>query len=669
MTYLIENAEIAYALDDCGRNCSFYNKKTGHEYVLEPAHTWKLIWKEGQRTERPVFAEEQDGRVEVRGNSLVLSYEKLFSGGRELDIGLALTFTLDGEVLYVTSRIENRSDITVTELNITAASGIRSINGSPETDRIMWPASYGKIIEAPAISDLSVHMGFRKYERLDHKHTDLDLLYPGGSGSMPWFDLYSSAEGLYVGSHDLSHQTICLHAERNVKTNLLSLGVIRYPFTGPGEVWEGAPIVYQPHKGDWRSGARIYRRWAEESGYFVAPKLPDWARHFEGWLRVILKPHHCEINWNYKQIPELFDEAQAVGIDTIFLLGWERGGFARMWPDFVVDNDPVDGLGTEQDLRDAIEYVHSKGGRVIMFVSYFLIDRKSDFYLKEGGEECLIKSIWDEDVPFAETYCGEATYRKLPNPPMPMYGACPGSDRWHEKMKALAEYCLDLGCDGVLYDLGGLKPYLCFSDRHDHKKPNMACASKARRFADLRKTIKARGEDKIILMEHLVDCFNQHMDISQSSGMNPRHKINRPDMYRYTFPELVFTNRGLGMDEVNYRDNVNITFVYGLAFDMTIFRCCGRMSDIPNYAEYLKKIIALRKKYAKFLHEGRFIGDDGFTADPRVCAKAYRAADGSIGVAVWNLSHEPVVAKITNEAGRDFYVDLEADGVGFVQIQ
>lgn len=340
-----------------------------------------------------------------------------------------------------------------------------------------------------------------------------------------------------------------------------------------------------------------------------------------------------------------------------------------MWPDFVVDNDPVDGLGTEQDLRDAIEYVHSKGGRVIMFVSYFLIDRKSDFYLKEGGEECLIKSIWDEDVPFAETYCGEATYRKLPNPPMPMYGACPGSDRWHEKMKALAEYCLDLGCDGVLYDLGGLKPYLCFSDRHDHKKPNMACASKARRFADLRKTIKARGEDKIILMEHLVDCFNQHMDISQSSGMNPRHKINRPDMYRYTFPELVFTNRGLGMDEVNYRDNVNITFVYGLAFDMTIFRCCGRMSDIPNYAEYLKKIIALRKKYAKFLHEGRFIGDDGFTADPRVCAKAYRAADGSIGVAVWNLSHEPVVAKITNEAGRDFYVDLEADGVGFVQIQ
>ena len=44
-------------------------------------------------------------------------------------------------------------------------------------------------------------------------------------------------------------------------------------------------------------------------------------------------------------------------------------------------------------------------------------------------------------------------------------------------------------------------------------------------------------------MEHLVDCFNQHMDITQSSRMIPRHKVNVP-VYRYTFPELVLTNRG-----------------------------------------------------------------------------------------------------------------------------
>jgi hypothetical protein len=340
-----------------------------------------------------------------------------------------------------------------------------------------------------------------------------------------------------------------------------------------------------------------------------------------------------------------------------------------MWPDFEADSNTVDGLGDVKELRDGIGYVHGKGGRVIMFLSYFLIDHKSDFYLKEGGDECTIRSVWDEDVPFAETYCGEGTYRKLPNPPMPMYGACPGSRKWHEKMKSLAKYCLDLGCDGVLYDLGGLKPYLCFSDRHDHKKPNLACASKADRFADLRSTVKAYGDDKIILMEHLVDCFNQHMDIAQSNHMYPASRTNVPDMYRYTFPELVLTNRELGEDEENYRDNINFTFIYGLAFDMTIYRCCGSMADIPHYAEYMKKIIGLRKKYKEYLHYGRFIGDDGFTvAEGQVRAKAYMASDGSIGVAVWNRRHENAEAVIANEHGERFSITLEADGVDFILI-
>ena len=669
MEYTIQNDFIKYSIDSLGRNTSFLHKKTGHEFVSSPAHVWKLIWQKGQRSERPVFAEEQSAKITVDGERMTLSYDRLLSADRILDISLYIFFTLEGEKLTVTSRIENREPVTVAELNITAAAGIRSIDGRPESDSIIWPATYGKVIEAPALSDLSVYSGFRKYERHDYLHTDLDLLYPGGSGSMPWYDLYNENEGLYVGSHDTSHQTICLHAERDVATNLLLLGVIRYPFTEKGEVWEGAPIVYVPHTGDWHEGSRIYRRWADESGYFKPPAVSDWARSMEGWLRVILKPHHCEINWDYKKIPELYDGAAAAGLNTIFLLGWEAGGFARMWPDFVVDNDAKDGLGTEKDLREGIEYVHSKGGRVIMFLSYFLIDHKSNFYLNEGGADCTIKSVWDEDVPFAETYCGEATYRKLPNPPMPMYGACPGSDLWQKKMIDLAKYCLDLGCDGVLYDLGGLKPYLCFSDKHDHKKPNLACASKADRFGELREVVKRYGEDKIILMEHIVDCFNQHMDVVHSSRMKASNLSATPDMYRYTFPEVKLTNREMGQDEEDYRANVNYSFIYSLAFDMTIYRCCGDMSDVPNYAAYMKSIIELRRRYAKYLHEGKFIGDDGFTiVEGKARAKAYMAPDGSVGVALWNTKNEKATLTVKNTRGESFSVQLDADSVGFVEI-
>ena len=44
-------------------------------------------------------------------------------------------------------------------------------------------------------------------------------------------------------------------------------------------------------------------------------------------------------------------------------------------------------------------------------------------------------------------------------------------------------------------------------------------------------------------------------------------------MYRYTFPELVMTNRECGEDEVDYKAMAGYSFLLGLRFDMTIFRC------------------------------------------------------------------------------------------------
>ena len=97
----------------------------------------------------------------------------------------------------------------------------------------------------------------------------------------------------------------------------------------------------------------------------------------------------------------MYDELEASGLKTLYLLGWEEGGFARQWPDFRVDER----MGGEKLLREGIEYVHKKGGKVLMFLSYALIDHHSDFYLKEGGDKATIRSIWGEDIPFAETYC------------------------------------------------------------------------------------------------------------------------------------------------------------------------------------------------------------------------------------------------------------------------
>jgi hypothetical protein len=660
--YTLQSRSMRYAINERGEVASCYNRLTAHEYVYEPGELWKLIYQEGERMEVPVWSTGQIFTAEpvqtASGDpSLRLIYDTVRGDGRYLQVKLILTFVLTDAALSVCAELVNNDPAPIMELQLTAASGLRSLSGDPAGDAIAWPVDLGRRIANPAYSDLSVYAGYRKYERHDQYHTDLNGLYPGRL-SMQWFDWYRNDEGLYVGSHDPSHQTTCLHIERDVKLNILRMGVIRYPMIGQGESWQSAPIIYAPHVGDWHAGARIYRQWIEQNGW-SKPDQPEWIQLFKGWLRVILKQHHCEINWDYSQIPALYDEAAAAGMDTIFLLGWERGGFARLWPDYLVD----DRMGGEAGLRAAIDAVHAKGGKVLLFLSYALIDHDSEYYRNGPGKKATTKSLWGSDIPFAETYCGEGTWRKLGNPPMPMVLSCAGSPEWQEKMIESAAYCLDLGADGVLYDIGGMTPYFCFADGHTHAKPSHSCADKAERYRGLHDYVRSRGRDKAILMEHNVDVFAQHMDISQgaSTKPNPQQMLA---LYRYTFPELIMTNRECGMDEIDYRANAGYSFIYGLRFDMSIFRCCGTLSDIPNYATYLASLNQLRDRYQDFLLKGTFIDEEGFALDNRqLVGKAYRADDGRIAVALWNPTGSCQAYVMTGADGVTRCGELAAESV------
>ena len=656
--FLLENNVMRYGLNELGQVVTVYNKLTCHEYVHTPGELWKLIYAEGERTEIPVYSLGQSFTCRQEPRALTLTYDTLRGDGRTLDVGLTLHFTMDDDSLAVRADIDNRDDAQVMELSITAVSGVRSLSGQPEGDAIAWPHRMGMRVPTPAFSDLSVYAGYRKYERHDQFHTDLDNLYPAPL-SMQWYDWYNGEEGLYVGSHDTSHHTVCMHVERDVKQNILRMGVIRYPMLEKGERDQGAPIVYAPHRGDWHQGAKRYRAFMEQSGNWRAPHQPGWAKKFKGWLRVILKQHHMECNWTFDDIPRLWDETAAAGMDTLFLLGWEQGGFARRWPDYVVDKR----MGGEAKLKAGIDYVHRHGGKVILFLSYSLIDHQSDYYLEGPGRQVTIKSIWGEEVPFAETYCGEGTYRKAGNPPMPMFLACPGADAWQEKMLASADVCLSLGADGVLYDLGGLKPYFCYDKTHNHAKPSHTCEQKAARFQELHDHIHAAHPEDIILMEHSVDIFNQHMDIVHSSRIVSEEN-DLSAMYRYTFPELVQTNRECGQDEDRYHWKAGFSFLYGLRFDMTIYRCCGSLSDIPNYAAYLKEINDLRARYENTLLLGRFVDEDGIAWDqPQVRVKAYAADDGEVGCALWNPTAAPADVTVTFADGRKARAHVPAEGV------
>ncbi len=675
--FTIQGKTMRYALDEKGRNASCYNRLTCHEYVERPGAIWKMIYllKNTERVEVPIWADKQTPDITVKENEITLRYDGLRGeDGLVINALLQISLKMNDLGLQATAGITNRdSRVQLMELQLTPVSGVRSLSGDPENDYIAWPSSLGRKVRNPAFRDLSTFAGFRKYERHDQFHTDMDALYQG-SATMQWYDWYRDGEGLYVASEDTTRQAVCLHIERETKENILRVGIIRYPMLEQGESWEGEAIDCYPHLGDWHAGAKMYRKWMEEKGGFIAPVRPAWCQEFTGWLRVILKQHHCELNWDFSDIPALYDEAEKAGFNTLYLLGWEKGGFARMWPDYVVD----DRMGGAEKLREGINYVHSKGGRVMLFLSYALIDHQSDFYRKEGGDKATIKSIWGEDIPFAETYCGEGTYRKTGNPPMPMYLACPGSPLWQEKMKWSAKQCFDLGADGVLYDIGGMTPFFCYAEGHTHKKPSHSHENKAANYAGLRKYVKTFGDDKIIMMEHNVDIFGQSMDMAHSGHTGPDARLLSPEtagnpedakndlqlneMYRYTFPELLMTNRECGEDENHYLAHAGQSFLYGLKFDMTIFRCCGKLSDIPRYLTYLQELTALCRKYADYLLRGRFIDNDGFTADnAKVFVKGWKGADGKLALTLWNPTGNDETVHVTGDDGSTVTVTVKAE--------
>ena len=679
--YQLEGRNLRFVIDGCGRCASFYNRLTCHEYILIPGSMWKIIYAipGTERVENPVWADQQHFKAVRSSDEITLIYDSLTGDeGKLLDVKLTLHFRMCEKGIRVTSELENNDpSVTLMELQLMPCSGARSLSGDPENDYIAWPNDLGRRVRNPAYSDISTYSGFRKYERHDQFHTDMDGLYMGGhTASMQWYDWYNKNEGVYCGSEDTTHQALCLHLERDVKLNVLRLGIIRYPMLEAGEKWTGQAVDFFPHTGDWHSGAKLYRAFMDASGEFTPPKRPDWCQDLTGWLRVILKQHHCECNWTYADIPALYDETEAAGMKTLYLLGWEKGGFARLWPDYAVD----DRMGGEKLLRDGIEYVHQKGGKVMMFLSYALIDRRSEFYRHEGGDRCTIQSIWGEDIPFAETYCGEGTYRKIGNPPMPMSLSCPGAPLWQEKMKWAAKVCLDLGADGVLYDIGGITPYFCYAEGHTHAKPSHSHERKAENYKGLREYVKSFGEDRIITMEHNIDIFGQYMDLAQGGSTIPAGRLLKPEtaelldearndemlleMFRYTFPELVMTNRSCGMDEVHYKAMAGYSFLLGLRFDMTIYRCCGSLSDIPNYAAYLKKICELYHKFADYILRGTFVDTDGFTSsNPLVLVKGWKGINGGMAATLWNSTGRDQQVTLCAEGGEVITVTVPAEEV------
>jgi hypothetical protein len=630
--FILENEKISVTFSEHGTIASLVNKPLGYNMIARPDLWWKIIFADTHCEENLITSLDQKMTASASPDRLTIAYDRLRWRDQELPIQLCFNFELQDDEIHCTAEVHNQAAVELMEVCFPIIGGIAGLSGNPANDSLAWPRMNGMLIRHPVQADFVALSGFPKYHSIDQIKTEITLLYPGGHTAMPWFDLFNADQGLYLASYDRIMQTICLRVEKSTAHQVLMPGLIAYPCLSSGESWTSGRYIVSAHCGDWHVAADKYRAWSEQT-WWTAPDVPQWMQLMKGWLRVIIRHQYGEILWKYADLPALFAEAQRLaGVHTLYLLGWESGGFSKNWPDY----EPDEELGGRAGLIQAVEEIHRMGGKVLVYVSYGCIDNQSSYYRRGPGKAVTAKNYFEVERPFPETYSGQGSWRRVGNGKKHTLFICPSAPAWQTIMEDISEDLTRIGLDGILYDVGAPTPYFCYDKSHTHAKPNLVNACLADNYRRFRSKIRAINPEATVLMENALDICGMYMDLAHGIGSSYPHPGAFVEMYRYTFPEHPLTNRECGFDEDNYLFHAHYSFLYSLRYDMSIYRCRGSFKDLPNYARLLKNLDDVYSQYGHILLAGRFRDNLGFSINNQeVQAKSYET-DREQAVTLWN---------------------------------
>ena len=127
--------------------------------------------------------------------------------------------------------------------------------------------------------------------------------------------------------------------------------------------------------------------------------------------------------------------------------------------------------------------------------------------------------------------------------------------------------------------------------------------------------------------------------------------------FRYTFPEIVYTDRGL-RDDVDVPRHVNYTVLDGQRNDIEIYRCRGIISDTPVYQAYLKQVNDIKERYKECLLLGTYKDIFGFTcSNDMLDARAFVSEDGgkmAVAVAHQDMKNAAKMSAVIEVPGYRF---------------
>lgn len=619
-----------------------------------------------------IIFSERDNKpvISTSENGFVLSYNGLIYNGKRWDIDLNLNFSNKGEAFSVNGEIKNNvQGWVVVGFTGPVISGIKAeLAGYP----LIMPCGLGqKFTKAPSSKDSINKVSFKgglawKYDQATSSFF-VKSDYPSRFATMQWCSFAGDKGGLYYGSHDNKHGSKHFLVSYKPSDNTLGVAFEHDLACAPGAKWQIPEQIIYPYKGTWHKGADLYREWFKTSVAFQ--QVPEWLRNSSGWMLTIMKQQNNEVMWNYGDLSELADMSLERGLDIIGLFGWTVGGHDKFYPYY----EPDPAMGGKEGLMKVLKDIKKKGVRSIIYANGQLIDQNgTDYWEKEGKRISVLKR--DGKVDYQK-------WHKYYDAPARFHGmACLGCDEWYDIMLKLALQANELGADGILYDqLAVTAPKFCYSPDHGHAVPAVVYAEDRylflRKIAEYMKTI---NKDFVVMTEGLNDVEMESISMfhgyengayvplieefsARLNGSAPTFIF--PEMFKYTFPELITTTRNPA--PVNNRLILNYATMYGLRSELETRYAADvrylKENRIPvpeDYSNviskpnidlvtsedpvamksYTKDVIDFQRENSGLLWRGNFNDDNGFSIkcnNNTVIAKSF-VSGSRMGVVVWN---------------------------------
>lgn len=548
----------------------------------------------GQRQRAVKVEKVSDDQVRLEWRNLLSEH------GGVLPITFTATATLRNGILTFEGTLVNDSQLTVETLEYPYFGDFSS--PSPDTrmqTEHMW---YGNLVGDeihPHFGNEQGYWGVRfPRKAIDSKQSLFCLIQ-------------TPTEGLYAGMHDSTlpyllqyifeqhpgviqsiDSPVPLQNEISGTPVHLEVRTCHFLFARPQSTKKLAPVVLRAYDGDWHAGVDVYKQW--RAAWFQSRQLPAWVTNVHSWLQLQVDGAEQDYSIPYRNLPSYIDECAKNGVTAIQLVGWNRGG--QDGGDPSQDTDP--GLGTRQELVDAIAHARNSGVKMILFGKLYWADLTTDWYKSELYKYACTDPYGIPYQTGGYSYTTPTQLAGINNRRRAIMDV--QSPAYRDIATGQFQKLLDLGAAGWLFDEvchHGPVEY-SFSPDHGYPPPRFIYGGDMPLAQQFRAAADKVSRDFIFAGEGPQDWLMQYYPVSYF-----RINAGSRAVCRYIDSQAPLMVAVTGFDD---REMLNLILLNRYIISYEPYNFKGHVTDFPLTLTYGKKIDALRKKYRAWLWDAEF---------------------------------------------------------------